>query len=288
MPAASLLAWLFTRSLLLPHEPATMSLAPPGEFGASPSVAGLVETTIAAVTSDRFDASGTGTGIAPKIGAYRRVVDVHDVSPRRSRHHQSAQARHAARAARHGGPRQFFDHDRAQSGRDERDGHAARSRAAAARQLAVVHVSRHLQSAGVVRVALDAAVDRDAAIARGRELRVQRAGGGRPCRRGDFRAADAHDAARARPGPGTGSDARIVHRALRDHAAGARRSASARRLPTGRPPERRVDSARQRRRAPATRSRSFRPRGSAAIPITLRGAWPAACSTRFSIRPRRP
>jgi len=70
MPSASLLAWLFTRSLLLPHEPATMSLAPPGEFGASASVAGLVETTIAAVTSDRFDASGTGTAIAPKIGAY--------------------------------------------------------------------------------------------------------------------------------------------------------------------------------------------------------------------------
>ena len=69
MPSASLLAWLFTRSLLLPHEPATMSLTPPGEFGASASVAGLVETTIAAVTSDRFDASGTGTGIAPKIGA---------------------------------------------------------------------------------------------------------------------------------------------------------------------------------------------------------------------------
>jgi hypothetical protein len=70
MPSASLLAWLFTRSLLLPHEPATMSVAPPGDFAASQSVAGLVETTIAAVTSDRFDASGTGTGVAPKIGAY--------------------------------------------------------------------------------------------------------------------------------------------------------------------------------------------------------------------------
>src|SRR5262245_18363617 len=70
MPSASLLAWLFTRALLLPHEPATMSLAPPGDFGASASVAGLVETTIAAVTSDRFDASGTGVGVAPKIGAY--------------------------------------------------------------------------------------------------------------------------------------------------------------------------------------------------------------------------
>lgn len=47
-----------------------MALTPPGEFAASASVAGLVETTIAAVTSDRFDASGTGTGVAPKIGAY--------------------------------------------------------------------------------------------------------------------------------------------------------------------------------------------------------------------------
>jgi hypothetical protein len=70
MPSASLLAWLFTRSLLLPHEPATMTLTPPGEFGASASVAGLVETTIAAVTSDRFDASGAGTAVPPKIGAY--------------------------------------------------------------------------------------------------------------------------------------------------------------------------------------------------------------------------
>ena len=135
MPSASLLAWLFTRSLLLPHEPATMSLAPPGEFGASASVAGLVETTIAAVTSDRFDASGTGTAIAPKIGAYDASWTYTDVPPRRSRHHESAQARHAARVAGHGGPRQLFDHDRAQPGRDERDGHAARSRAAAARQL---------------------------------------------------------------------------------------------------------------------------------------------------------
>ena len=206
MPSASLLAWLFTRSLLLPHEPATMSLAPPGEFGASASVAGLVETTIAAVTSDRFDASGTGTGRRAEDWRVRRILDVHDVSPRRSRHHESAQARHAARVAGHGGARQLFDHDRAQSGRDERDGHAARSRAAAARQLAVVHVSRHLQSAGVVGVALDAAVDRDAAIARGRELRVQRAHRGRSCRRGDFGAPDAHDAARAR------TDARIRKR----------------------------------------------------------------------------
>ena len=54
----------------------------------------------------------------------------------------------------------------------------------------------HLQPAGVVRVALDAAVDRDAAIARGRELRV-RGPIARFRRRGDCGAPDAHDAARA-------------------------------------------------------------------------------------------
>jgi len=69
MPSA-LLAWLFTRSLLLPHEPGTLPLAPPGDFPASASVAGLVETSLAAVTSDRFDASGTGIGVATRFGAY--------------------------------------------------------------------------------------------------------------------------------------------------------------------------------------------------------------------------
>ena len=70
MPSASLLAWLFTRSLLLPHEPATLPLAPPGDFPASGSVAGLVETSVAAVMSDRFDAGGTGIATAAKLGAY--------------------------------------------------------------------------------------------------------------------------------------------------------------------------------------------------------------------------
>ena len=70
MPPTTLLLWILTRSLLLPHEPVTLSLATPGNLPAGTSVAGLIETGIPAVTSDRFDASGAGVGTAAKIGAY--------------------------------------------------------------------------------------------------------------------------------------------------------------------------------------------------------------------------
>jgi len=69
MPSASLLVWLFTRSLLLPHEPATLVLSP-RDFPSSGNVQGLVETAVAPITSDRFDAGGTGVGVPAKFGAY--------------------------------------------------------------------------------------------------------------------------------------------------------------------------------------------------------------------------
>jgi hypothetical protein len=70
MPSTTLLLWVLTRSLLLPHEPVTFSLVGPGDLPAGRSVAGLIETGIPAVTSDRFDASGVGIGTAARIGAY--------------------------------------------------------------------------------------------------------------------------------------------------------------------------------------------------------------------------
>jgi len=70
MPSASLLAWLFARSLLLPHEPASLPIAGPGDFPSSGSVSGVIETAVPAVTSDRFDSGGTGIGTAAKFGAY--------------------------------------------------------------------------------------------------------------------------------------------------------------------------------------------------------------------------
>jgi hypothetical protein len=70
MPSTTLLLWVLTRSLLLPHEPVTFNLAGPGDLPAGTSVAGLIETGMPAITSDRFDASGAALGVSPKIGAY--------------------------------------------------------------------------------------------------------------------------------------------------------------------------------------------------------------------------
>jgi hypothetical protein len=70
MPSASVLVWLFTQSLLLPHEPASVPLAAPGDFPSSGSVWGFIETALPAVTSDRFDSGGTGIGVPAKLGAY--------------------------------------------------------------------------------------------------------------------------------------------------------------------------------------------------------------------------
>ena len=70
MPSTTLLLWVLTRSLLLPHEPVTFNLAGPGDLPAGTSVAGLIETGMPAITSDRFDASGAALGTSAKIGAY--------------------------------------------------------------------------------------------------------------------------------------------------------------------------------------------------------------------------
>ena len=70
MPLTAFLMWVLTRSLFLPHEPVTLPLVAPGDLPAGTSVAGLIETGIAAVTSDRFDASGAGLGTVARIGAY--------------------------------------------------------------------------------------------------------------------------------------------------------------------------------------------------------------------------
>jgi hypothetical protein len=69
MSSASLLVWLFTRSLILPHEPATLVLSP-RDFPSSGSVQGLVETAVPPITSDRFDAGGSGVGVPARFGAY--------------------------------------------------------------------------------------------------------------------------------------------------------------------------------------------------------------------------
>ena len=69
MPSTTLLLWVLTHALLLPHEPATFSLLGPGDLPAGRSAAGLIETGIPAIMSDRFDASGTGVATAAKLGA---------------------------------------------------------------------------------------------------------------------------------------------------------------------------------------------------------------------------
>jgi hypothetical protein len=70
MPSTTLLLWVLTRALFLPHEPASLSLIGPGDLPAGTSVAGLIETGIPAITSDRFDASGMGLAVPARIGAY--------------------------------------------------------------------------------------------------------------------------------------------------------------------------------------------------------------------------
>jgi len=70
MPSTTLLLWVLTHALLLPHERATFSLLGPGDLPAGRSVAGLIETGIPAIMSDSFDASGTGVATVAKLGAY--------------------------------------------------------------------------------------------------------------------------------------------------------------------------------------------------------------------------
>lgn len=69
MPSAFLL-WIFTRALVLPHEPLVVPLTGRLDLPAGERVFGLVETAVTPVTSDRFDASGSGVGVPAKIGAY--------------------------------------------------------------------------------------------------------------------------------------------------------------------------------------------------------------------------
>ena len=70
MPVSStLLWWLFVRSVLLPHEPATLAV-PPGELPSSRSVYGWLETTAPQIISDRFDSGGLTIGATPRLGVH--------------------------------------------------------------------------------------------------------------------------------------------------------------------------------------------------------------------------
>jgi hypothetical protein len=67
--AASLLLWLFLRSILLPHEPASLTL-PANPLPSSRSAYGWLETTAPQIVSSEFDAGGTLVGRPAKIGVH--------------------------------------------------------------------------------------------------------------------------------------------------------------------------------------------------------------------------
>ena len=70
MPAASaLLLWLFLRSVLLPHEPASL-VASAGDLPSSRSAYGWLETTAPQIISDRFDSGGLTIGATPRLGVH--------------------------------------------------------------------------------------------------------------------------------------------------------------------------------------------------------------------------
>lgn len=70
MPASSaLLLWLFFRSVLLPHEPASLMVAP-GDLPSSRSAYGWLETTAPQIISDRFDSGGLTIGATPRLGVH--------------------------------------------------------------------------------------------------------------------------------------------------------------------------------------------------------------------------
>lgn len=66
-PTAALLLWLFLRSALLPHEPASLTL-PVSSLPSSRSAYGWLETTAPQIISSEFDAGGLLVGRAAKVG----------------------------------------------------------------------------------------------------------------------------------------------------------------------------------------------------------------------------
>lgn len=70
MPSSSaLLLWLFFRSALLPHEPASVMI-PAGELPSARSAYGWLETSAPQIISDRFDAGGLTLGAPARIGVH--------------------------------------------------------------------------------------------------------------------------------------------------------------------------------------------------------------------------
>jgi hypothetical protein len=61
--------WLFFRSALLPHEPASLAI-PAGELPTSRSTFGWLETAAPQIISDRFDNGGLTIGTAPRLGVH--------------------------------------------------------------------------------------------------------------------------------------------------------------------------------------------------------------------------
>ena len=70
MPSSSaLLLWLFFRSALLPHEPASVVI-PAGELPSARSAYGWLETSAPQIISDRFDSGGLTIGAPARIGVH--------------------------------------------------------------------------------------------------------------------------------------------------------------------------------------------------------------------------
>lgn len=70
MPSSSaLLLWLFLRSALLPHEPASVVI-PAGELPSARSAYGWLETSAPQIISDRFDSGGLTLGAPVRIGVH--------------------------------------------------------------------------------------------------------------------------------------------------------------------------------------------------------------------------
>ena len=70
MPSSSaLLMWLFLRSALAPHEPASLSI-PAGELPSARSAYGWLETSAPQIISDRFDGGGLTLGAPARIGVH--------------------------------------------------------------------------------------------------------------------------------------------------------------------------------------------------------------------------
>jgi len=68
-PTSALLLWLFLRSTLLPHEPASLAL-PVSPLPSARSAYGWLETTAPQIVSSEFDAGGLLVGRSAKIGVH--------------------------------------------------------------------------------------------------------------------------------------------------------------------------------------------------------------------------